>query len=80
MISLPQFTSVTNPKWPVMIIAFLNYPSKCGRKSFDAFSAEPGANPPFSNSSGVVRTGVIFICILEGVVFFLQRYNLDLHI
>ena len=80
VISLPQFTSIANPKWPVMIIAFLNSPWKCERKSFDAFSVGPGANPPFSNSSGVVRTGVIFICVLEGVVFFLQRYNFDLHI
>ena len=52
-ISLPKLNSNTNQKW-LVIVAFSNSSGVLlTRKTFDAFS---GVIPPFSNSSGEVRT------------------------
>ena len=37
MISLLEFSSNTNPKWP-MIVAFQISPALCGRRTFDKMS------------------------------------------
>ena len=53
VISLPQFSSNTNPDWPV-VVAFPNSSSVVGSKTFDVFF---WTKLPFSDYTSVVCTG-----------------------